>query len=565
MQEERYDFQTKRKKRRIILDDIWFQDIQSFNEDSKSRFFENSTLIKRITFGLFFYKRQPNNIIYRNRLKEAVKMNKLNHEEFLEKVLSSKGSDYLVLSDYINTKTKVKVRHICGYEYDVTPNHLLNGRNCPSCGGGIRNKTTDIFKNEVEKLVSKDYIVIGEYVGVKDKIKIKHVSECDYEFEMRPGDFLRGQRCPKCSRKKAIIKNTKTQEEFSQEIKDLTKEEYELVSNYYNNKIHVSIKHKSCGKEYEVLPVNFLKGNRCPHCAFISSNGEEEVFSFIKSIYNGEMISGNKGLIDGKQEVDIYLPEKNIAFEYDGLYWHSEKQGKNKNYHKDKTEKLSKKGIRLIHIFEDEWLFKKEIVKSKIKHILRLNTNEKIYARNCIVKKIDDDLKNNFLSLNHIQGRDMSSIRIGLFRKEELVAVMTFSKTRPSLGRKSSKMDYELVRYASSKDYLVIGAFGKLINYFKVNYNFNTIVTYADLRWSQESNVYEISDFKLKHKSEPNYWYFKPSELIRYHRYNFRKDNLKNKFPHIFSKEKTEIQMMTEMKYERIYDCGNLVYEMKKE
>ena len=61
-------------------------------------------------------------------------------------------------------------------------------------------------------------------------------------------------------------------------------------------------------------------------------------------------------------EIDIFIPSKNIAIEYDGLYWHSSNKfsGRTieKKYHLNKTEQCLKKGIKLIHIFENEWILK---------------------------------------------------------------------------------------------------------------------------------------------------------------------------------------------------------------
>jgi len=492
-------------------------------------------------------------------------MNKLTHKEFLAKLTAKRGKEFKILSQYIDTKTKLNVKHSCGYVYDVTPNHLLSNKKCPNCGGGgIRNKTTDIFKNEVKNLTDDSYTVLGEYRGVKDKILLNH-NDCGYQFEMRPGDFLSGQRCPKCSRKNAIKKTTKSTKDFEEDVRIIGKGEYELVSEYTNNKNYVTIKHIDCGNEYEVSPVNFLKGHGCPKCAFNTSTGEEGLLSFIRSVYNKKIITNEKSILSNKKEIDIYLPEDNIAFEYNGLYWHSEEMGKTKNYHIDKTNELNKKGIRLIHVFEDEWLFKNELTKSKILHILNLNKGKKIYARKCSIKEINNDLKNEFLEKYHIQGSDISSIRLGLFYEKELAAVITFSKLRSALGNKGGDLEYELVRYASNTSYILVGGFGKLLDHFKNNYQYKKIKTYADLRWSSDTNIYNKIGFVLKHRSDPNYWYFKPSELIRYHRYTFRKDNIKKNYPDIFDSLKTENEMMKELKYNKIWDCGNLVYELEKE
>jgi hypothetical protein len=487
-------------------------------------------------------------------------MNKLTNEAFSIKLKNLRGIEYIPLEPYINTKTKIKVKHSCGYEYDVSPNHLLSGKNCPKCGGGIRNKTTDIFKSEVKDLVAEEYIVLGEYTGVKDKTLLKH-EKCGYEFEMRPGDFLSGQRCPKCAGK---IKYTT--ETFRDYVELITSNNYTMISDYTSSSGKVTFLHKDCNKTFDMRPNDFQQGQRCSHCSLQgSSYSEKDVVAYIKTFYNGNIIENYR--YSGKKEIDIYIPELNIGIEYDGLVWHSNRY-KDKNYHIEKTKELNNMGIRLIHIFEDEWLYKKDIAKSKIKHILGSNDNMRVYAKNCDIKELTIEEKNIFLEKNHIQGKDNSSIRIGLYYQNRLVSVMTFARLRASLGnKKSDDGEYELVRFASGIELNVVGGFGKLLNYFKKNYEYKKIVTYADLRWSGDSNIYNKLGFEKKHESGPNYWYFneKESQKIRQHRFNFRKQNLKAKFPEVYNEKLTEFDIMNLTSYLRIYDCGNLVYEMKKE
>ena len=141
--------------------------------------------------------------------------------------------------------------------------------------------------------------------------------------------------------------------------------------------------------------------------------------------------------------MDIIIPSKNIAIEFDGLYWHNETKV-NKNYHLNKTIECLTNGIRLIHIFEDEWVNKKEIVKSRLNTILG-NVTNKIYARKCEIKEISNETCKTFLDNNHIQGGINAPIRYGLFYNDDLVSVMNFCKPRKNLGQSGSKNEYELL------------------------------------------------------------------------------------------------------------------------
>lgn len=287
-----------------------------------------------------------------------------------------------------------------------------------------------------------------------------------------------------------------------------------------------------------------------------TSKSQEEIANYIKDVLKINIRLNDKKILNGV-ELDIFLPEHNLAIEFNGLYWHSEKLGKHKNYHLDKTIMAMNKEIKLIHIFEDEWLYKKEIVLSRLKHILGKSEN-KLFARKCIIKEIDSNVKDDFLNKTHIQGTDKSSIRLGAFINNDLVGVMTFSKLRKALGYiNNSSEEYELVRFSSNS---VIGLASKLLNYFIKNYKPIKIITYADRRWTpiNSHSMYNKIGFKFINETKPNYWYSKKGKT-REHRFNYRKDILVSKG---FDKNKTEKEIMDELGYDRIWDCGSFKYEL---
>ena len=228
---------------------------------------------------------------------------------------------------------------------------------------------------------------------------------------------------------------------------------------------------------------------------------------------------------------------------------------------------MSKNGYKLIHIMEDEWFLKNEIVKEKIKHILNFkNENRKsIYARNCQIKLISSKDKNVFLNKNHIQGEDKSDVHLGAFYNEELVSVMTFGSKRNMTS--TADGSFELRRFASDINYLVVGIFSKFISFFKKNYNPKHIFTFLDLRWNPNlnDNVYTKNGFSMIELIKPDYTYYnsKISRYKRFHKFSFGKNLLKEKFPQIYSKDKTEWQIMQELGYDRIWDCGKYRYEVK--
>lgn len=295
-----------------------------------------------------------------------------------------------------------------------------------------------------------------------------------------------------------------------------------------------------------------MKEDQCPICNPLSniSGKEKEVCSFIESVYSGKIEKNTRKELEGNSELDIYIPDKKIAIEFDGLFWHSELQ-RDKNYHLRKTELCNKHGIRLIHIFEDEWNYKKDIVKSRIKSIIGKSKN-KIYARKCALVELNSKEERAFFEKNHIQGYCPSKKCYGLTLNDKIVAAMSFGKSR------FSKNEYELLRYASILDSTVIGGASKLFKHFRIeNPEIKSISSYADRRWSN-GTLYEKLGFKLVEKSSPSYFYV--NRNIRENRLKYQKHKLVKAGA---DPKLTEHQIMFSKGLYRIYDCGTLKYRFE--
>jgi hypothetical protein len=330
---------------------------------------------------------------------------------------------------------------------------------------------------------------------------------------------------------------------------------------YLNVKTDYKWKCNACQCEF-IDNLDDGKLPRCPICfPYTYSKEELEILNYIKSIIpHEEIITKDRKILNG-QEIDIYIPNKKIAIEYNGMYWHTELSGgKDKNYHLNKTIECEKQNIQLIHICDDEWKNKKQIICNKLKSLLKANNPiNKIYARMCEIKNTTKNETKTFLNQYHIQGNDKSIIKIGLYYKNELVAVMTFGKLRIALGSKNKTNTYELYRYASV-GYIVGGA-SKLLNYFIKTYNPEKIISYADKRYSI-GNLYEKIGFKKIKTTPPNYWYTK-NYTKKLHRFQFRKNNLNKKLSN-FNPHISEWENMKNNGYDRIWDCGNILYEWNK-
>lgn len=283
------------------------------------------------------------------------------------------------------------------------------------------------------------------------------------------------------------------------------------------------------------------------------SDEEQSLFNFIASIYDGPIIQSNRKILNGK-ELDIYLPEKNIAIEYNGLYSHyyrpyekTKSLIKGSKYHLEKTLVCEEQGIRLLQFYSDEWLLKPNIVKSIISS--KLHLNQKIYARKCKKIILNSYVKNEFLNQNHIQGEDKSRIKLGLCYNDELVCLMTFCKSRFN-----SHYEWELSRFSSKLGFNVIGGFSRLLSWFRDEYSGN-IISYADRRYS-DGNVYSKNGFDLLKVNRPSYYYVDKNCLERFNRMRFQKKI-------IGAYDCTEYEKARELGYNKIFDCGTICFGLQ--
>ena len=336
------------------------------------------------------------------------------------------------------------------------------------------------------------------------------------------------------------------------------KDHYNKTSLFFKNtKIGNDDNHKEyLGKSYHLF--NCPKGhtfsinqlnyhsrniNNTPLCTTCNPIGdlksikEKELFQFIESIYNGDI---KQSWRDGL-EIDIYLPDIKIGFEFNGLYYHSDKF-KDKNYHLNKTKHFKERGIRIIHIWEDDWDFKREIVKSQIVNWIGLN--KKIFARNCDIREITDkEVIKKFLDKNHIQGATRSNLSIGLYYRDQLLSIMLFDHYE---GRKKMNGDeWNINRFCNELGFSIVGGASKLLNYFVKNWKPKRIISYADRDWSIGS-LYEKLGFSIINLSKPDYKYIIGGKRV--HKSRFRKS-------------RTNINE-SQLDIPKIWDCGKLKFEI---
>ena len=422
---------------------------------------------------------------------------KKSNDEFIREVqlIHHNRYDYSKL-EYVNNKTKVCIICPDHGEFWQIPSDHLNGKGCPQCAGNVRyNKDTFVEKAKIIHNDRYDYSKV-QYVNAHTKVCI--ICPEHGEFWQTPNNHLNGNGCPLCKNRKIgnVLRDT---------VEDFIEKSNEL--------------------------------NEITNCLKV----------LLPQQRNREILRN--------REIDIYIPLLKLGIEYNGLHWHSERLGKGKNYHLDKLNKCNEQGIRLIQIFEDEWINHREICESKLKQICGLNTNPKIYARKCEIREITN--KNEayeFLDKNHIQGRTGFTIALGTYYNNELVGVMTFKKEKEGY--------WDLNRFATDINHQCIGIGGKLFKYFIRNYPFIEIKSFADRRWTTDptNNLYTKLGFAFDSFVPPTYWYYNPkiSRIERFHKFGFRKQHLHKQYG--LPLTMTEREMTETLGYTRIWDCGLIKY-----
>lgn len=459
----------------------------------------------------------------------------------------------------------------------------------------VKDKNGKYSTTKIKKLSEKTIQKINQRTSYLDNATIvERLYHIEHNLFSRPKCEVCGNEVTKfsystigyksyCSNKCEIITNKtkriesfkrKTYEKLLKKYKNILDNDYDIqmfnLEDYMNNQPILNIKHLTCNNEYS-YDIYYQGSFKCPKCYPIRSKVQYEIYEFVKNTCNYDVIYNNRQTIK-PFEIDILVQakDKTIGIEYNSQMFHSFgkhqykifdnfNEFKNLKYKDYEKYKLGvQNGIQILNIFSSEWLneSKQKIWKSIIKSKLNCVKN-KIYARNCVLKEVPRNEAQEFLEKNHLQGYVNSSIRLGLYYNGKLVSLMTFGKPRRNCWK--GQNNYELLRFCSLTDYLVIGAASKLLKHFEKHYKPNLLVSYANCRWS-DGNLYERLGFEFLYNTKPNYFYFKPNdsnELLS--REKFQKYKLKTMLEN-FDKNLTEIENMINNGYRIIFDYGNKVY-----
>lgn len=448
-------------------------------------------------------------------------------EDFIKEAKSIHGDKYdYSLTKYIHAKEKVTI--ICPEHgpFEQEAYSHLKGRHCRKCH---YKKFCGTNKLSQEEAIRKFREVHGDrfdyskvkYIRANKKVTI--ICPIHGEFEQSPADhFTNG--CKKCSFENLGKIRTLDSSVWLERFKEVHGNKFDYTeSNIERSTDKIAIMCPVHG-EFKQTPADHLIHN-CPKCSLakVVSNKEQEVVDYITSIYSGTIKTSNRQIIKPK-ELDIVLPELNVAIEFDGLYWHSDQTNTLPQYHLNKTKSCLKKCYQLIHIFEDEWTNKQEATKLLLKQIIAPNLIPDL-PNNITISTPSNQNYKDFLNTYHIEGYTSSDITYIITHNNALIA---------AIGLSYSKDDALVIdRFVSTHN--ETQSLSKLITYLQDQHPSLSIKSKVDRRFS-EGKLFKESGFIHTQTHKPQEHYINGSERIT-------KDILENS--------------------PKIWDCGYHIYTLK--
>lgn len=420
-------------------------------------------------------------------------------------------------------------------------NHL-KGHGCQKCAGKIRGdvarQTSKQIATRGQETHSSRYTYLEDSIlGTRPKMQIT----CPDHgiFEQSAGKHLAGQGCPKCSAEGRGSDLRLTKDEFVRAANKVHRNKYQ-----YGEFTKTAADCEIICTEHGLFTQwanNHLKGSGCPKCSSKVSSAQLEITSFINKLGFETQDDFIYDIKTSKREVDILVPSKNLAIEYNGVWWHCSKYKEIRD-HQQKQLELEALGIRCIQIFSDEWQTRRLQVKSLLRQALGVQ-EDKVYARKTKIVKVSLSDAIAFHDKHHIQG-STHGIHWGLEYEGQLVMVMTF---------KVKDGGWDLARLCSSVQ--VVGGASKLFKHFVKEVQATCVVSFSDIRLFS-GKVYETLGFVKDAVLPPSYTYTSSGTNRREHKFNFRHKNLASKFPDTYDPNLSEKENTEKAGYYRVYDCG---------
>lgn len=492
--------------------------------------------------------------------------------------------------DQLGRREYIEVMCENNHQWDTTYERLISGHYCPHCNGNAKyNQQT--FVQKIQN-VSPTITVLGQFQQTHIPVDVK-CNVCNHEWKPRPYNLIQGYGCPQCSKnnkfsKKALIwlrylelhlgiklNHAKRYGEFRipgtnyrvDGYDPISKTVYEFYGDYWHgnpNMYDPDQYNQHLNKSYKHLYQSTMSRERT--LVELGYN----VVSVWESDFDQMMTTNFLMTVSQCVDVNEYVLKRNsvnmVELENDAIILtvinvdvppesDDRKATINQTTHHEKPNFV---------LFSDELKQRPDLIRRKLSHYTQSNhSTQRIHARSCTIRSITNKEKVILLNTNHVQGNDNSQIGYGAFYEDDLVAVMTFSVPRTGIGVHKNKKPntFELVRFCTDVNYRIPGIASRLLKHFQKTHKWSEIYSYADKRWSV-GNMYEKLGFSLTNDNPPDYFYV--INGVRKHRWNYRKDILKNTLPN-YDASLTEYQNMVNHGYYRVWDCGTLKYTIINE
>lgn len=483
---------------------------------------------------------------------ERVGLNaRLEQSDFLARCKAVHGDTYdLSRVAYVGMTKKIEV--ICqkhGSFFPQAGNFVGAGSGCPACG---RESTGLVSRKPLAYYVAKGQEVHAgrfEYAGlqyVDGAAYLQVVCPAHGEFLQLAQDHIKGIGCEKCARP---VFNLDTFTASATEAHG-GKFNYEKAD-YTGTTDKVCIICPEHGEYWQTpnMHVNMQQG--CPRCGHVGpSVAQLEIAAFLQqhtSVLIGHRVS--------RKELDVFMPDLNLAVEYHGLIWHSTKFQKDATRDFKKHRFFAEMGIRVIHIYQDEWASKKEQVQRLLLAALGVQ-GDRAFARNLRLGPMPEAQASAFYDSNHIQGSvGAPCTSLALFEGDTPVAVMSFSRITSIRGTTSGTGGYELRRYATAKA-VVGGASRLLAEFLRTTPGVTRVVSFSDNRMFG-GGMYEKMGFRREFVSAPSYWYVTTnSRMGRMPKARFKRRNLLSMPGFVFDPTLSERANCEANGFYQVHDCG---------
>lgn len=445
----------------------------------------------------------------------------------VQSVMWDKGNNK-ISSDSVSIHADLKGTFVCNGINNDLPDHSFvatvsnvvacwkqGNLGCPVCAGKKIVRGVNDFESRYPQFAKYwDYELNDEKpweVNYNSEKNYHFICDKGHKFMRDPCHMRRGMSgngCPVCRGRRIIEGSNDLLSQrpdvagnWVSELNDLAVNEVTVRSNQY---AYFKCSSKRCNNIFreKICAVTSTNG-LCPDCRNRTySDAEKDLAEYIKNL--GFNIVTNSKLTGNSQTFDIYVPERKLAIEYNGLYWHSERNGSGKDYHFDKLADCAKLGIRLIYIWDDLYTNHPRMVERYLRKELGVD-KLKINFNECTIQYIDTDTATEFLEENSMLGYRTALSHLGMYYNGNIEGLLSFNMYNNGVC--------EIVQY--SDIHYIIGGLSGALKYILSKNNINTFYAVSDNTISN-GKEFKDSGFEFIEALEPDYYlYSNGNRLLR--------------------------------------------------